>query len=235
MPAGVGRSQANQSCARVRVKMRRTLTHQVWSPQEAVRSGWEGSGLCRKALVSITPIFISSRAEAVTKPSQGKARRLRYSHQVPTTRHGMTESVQPSFGIKSRTIGRREHNSRCSDGCAHRTRRHDSHAHGSGSLVSGTGHNRSTRLQTGSSGSTGRDFPADFGRLKQPRQQRLVHAGRLQHFMRPPAVGDIQQQGTGCVCHVSGSLTGKPEADVVLGQHHRPDPFPILRFALAHP
>jgi hypothetical protein len=162
MPAGVRNGQADQGGAGIGIKVGSALAHQERSPQESLGPGRHGSSLGCKTFVGVPPILrISASAKAVTKPAQGKTRRLRNSHHVPAAGYGMTESVQPSFSIKRRTICSGKYYARCPNGCAHRARGSDSHAHGAGRLVSGAGHDRRAHWQA--SAPAGETFPQISG------------------------------------------------------------------------
>src|SRR2546423_10067461 len=92
MRARVARSQTNQSCARMRVKVRRALAHQVRSPQSAVRASVDACSLFHQSFVRVASVFDAS-AELISKPAQGKSCGLRDAHDMPAPRDGVTESV----------------------------------------------------------------------------------------------------------------------------------------------
>jgi hypothetical protein len=58
---------------------------------------------------------------------------------------------------------------------------------------------------------------------------------RIDNFIRPAAVGHIQQQRAGCIAHVHGILAGELPADVVLGQQNVCSLRVDLRLVLLHP
>ena len=144
----VGGGQANQSGARVGVKMRRAFSHQVRGPQQAVGAGRDCCSLGGETLVRIAMVSCAggSRAKGVAKPAQGKTRRLGHSHDVPAAGNRMAESVQPALGIQGGPVSGREDDSRGSDGRADGAGSSNSHAHRARSLITRAGHDGCARL-----------------------------------------------------------------------------------------
>ena len=66
-------------------------------------------------------------------------------------------------------------------------------------------------------------------------KKRLIDLRRLQHFVRPFALRDVEHQRAGSVGHVDGALAGQAEANVILRQHHERTRFQFSRFVFAHP
>jgi hypothetical protein len=61
----------------------------------------------------------------------------------------MTESVQAAFGIERRAIGGGKNYAGSSDGGAYDSGARDAHTNGTGSLIAGTGDDRSSCAETG--------------------------------------------------------------------------------------
>ncbi len=69
----------------------------------------------------------------------------------------------------------------------------------------------------------------------QGRHQAFIDFGRLQHLLRPTAMGHIEKQSAGSVGHIRSAFAGEAEADVVLRKHDRTNTFPVFRFVFADP
>ena len=87
------RRDADPSATRDRIQVRRALAHQVGQPEQALRSHRRFCGLAKERVV------IARRGELVAKPLQAEARALCDAHDVPLTRHGVTEGVHASQRI----------------------------------------------------------------------------------------------------------------------------------------
>jgi hypothetical protein len=62
-----------------------------------------------------------------------------------------------------------------------------------------------------------------------------LDAGHAEEFGRPPTMGDIEQQRARSLRHIDGAFSGELEANVILGQQHVGDAFPVVRFVFTHP
>src|SRR5258708_40270225 len=111
------------------------FTHQIWRTEESIRPCGNSGSLSGKLLVRIDTVYLSAQ-QAVTKPAQGKARRLGDTHHVPAAGNGVAKGMQASLWIEGRTIRRREHNTRCPDCDTYRSGPNNAHAGCPGCLVS---------------------------------------------------------------------------------------------------
>ena len=135
MAARVRRGESHQCGARVRVEMRRPLSHQVRRPQHAIRAG----GYARRPLRSDRSVRIAAivapRTELIAEPPEREPGALRDAHDVPASRHRVAERVDASAGIERRSVRCREHDAGRADRCADRARADDAHADRSRRLV----------------------------------------------------------------------------------------------------
>src|SRR6266404_7584617 len=103
MRTRVLRREPHQSATRVRVEMRRSLSHQIWRPKQTIRTRRGCRSLFHQHIVR------SAAAELIPKPSQREARALRNAHDMPTTRNRVAKCMNPSFRLDHWKARRREH------------------------------------------------------------------------------------------------------------------------------
>src|SRR6202023_2065702 len=58
---------------------------------------------------------------------------------------------------------------------------------------------------------------------------------RTENLARPAAARYVEHEGAGSVGNVGGALAREAEANVILGQHDRPDASLVVRLVLTHP
>ena len=107
------------------------------------------------------------RAEVVAIPAQRQACSLRDSHDVPASRNGMAEGMKAASRVHGRAIGRCEDYAGSSDCGTDRACASNTHAYGSGGLVSCSGYNRRSAAQAGCFGSGSGNLAANLWRLEQ--------------------------------------------------------------------
>ena len=116
----------------------------------------------------------------------------------------------------------------------HCARRDRAHAHRVGRCRHRRHHPRAGH-QTGGASSGLADDPGHFRPLVRPWQPRSIDLQGVHDLGRPISRGEIEQQRAGAVRLVQRVIAGEPQAQVVLGQQHVPDPAPDVWFVLADP
>src|SRR5437660_9463266 len=92
MGTRVRSGEADESSARVGVKMRSSLAHQVGSPQEAVGTDGNFGGLGGELIVGFAGAA-GVCGKGVAEPAQGKAGGLRDAHDVPASGDGVAKRM----------------------------------------------------------------------------------------------------------------------------------------------
>src|SRR5437660_10028105 len=111
--------------------MRRALTHEIGSPQEAVGTGGNFGGFGGELVVS----FASAAGiccKGIAEPAQREAGGLRDTHDVPASRDGVAKRVDAAARIECRAICGGKNDAGGADGSADRSRRDDAYACGAG-------------------------------------------------------------------------------------------------------
>src|SRR5438876_1706704 len=214
--------------------MRSALAHEIGRPQEAVGTCGNFGGFGCELVVS----FLSAAGiccKGIAKAAQREAGGLRDTHDVPASRDGVAKRVDAAARIKCGAISGGKNDAGSANRSADRSGRDDAHARGAGGLVACTGHNGRANAQTCFRGSFAGNFRAHGRRFAEQRQQAFIDFGALQHFPRPAAIGHIEKQRAGSVCHIGGVFAGEAEAHVVLRQHDGADALPICGLVLADP
>ena len=131
----------------------------------------------------------------------------------------MAEGVQAALGILGRLGGRGKHHAGRADGRRHRTRLQDAHADGARALVARAGYHGRSGGEAGEPRRAFADARAHFRRFIHLGEPAFGNARGFGHFLRPAAVGHVEQQRSRGLLHVDGELAGEPVAHVVLGAH----------------
>ena len=112
---------------------------------------------------------------------------------------------------------------------------HRAHADGAGSLIAPAGDHGHAHAQPRGLGGFPGQVPGDGRALVRGRQVRGGDIQRRQHFRRPGARPQVEQDGAGPVGAVHGVGVGQLEAHIVLGQEDVAGARPDLRLVLLHP
>src|SRR5262249_32585427 len=101
MAARVRSGQAGEYRAGVRVEVWRALTHEIGSPEQAVRSGRSRGGFGGEDVIGIGAGLCGEiRRELIAKPAQRESCRLRDAHDVPASGNGVAEGVKAASRIE---------------------------------------------------------------------------------------------------------------------------------------
>src|SRR4029077_10596201 len=234
MRASVRRGETDKSGAREWIEVRSALAHQVGRPENAFGACWNRGGFCGEAFIRIAAV-VGACAKTIAEPAEREACGFSHPHDVPTAGDGVTESVEAASGIERGAICSGKNHAGSSDGGADDSGACNSHANRTGSLIACACHNRCSCVKTAYVCSRFRKLAANFLRFVKFWKVLYVDACFGEHFARPNAVRDVEQQRAGSVGHVNGRFAGEAQPHVVLRQHDFADTLPIFGLILPDP